>query len=517
MGDRERERTIVIEGRKRGLSDEFIKEAVLRDRQRRGANTTTVTEEAVEAQPIAGPVEDQGKTVMGFLGNIAKSTGRLAGNIGEAIIHPIQTARTVASLPLGLGEKIARKVDKKVTGRDGEVLPSEQALNNLLTALGERYGGKQNIQDTLYEDPVGAAADVAALLTGTGAGLRTAGRAAEVSELSKAGEIASKAGSVVDPIRQGGKVVAKTAEKVATKATERAAKLYDSILGINKNEAREVIRSGKKTTGQKIVEKGGIPGPAKTGEGIRQFASDKVDELETKVQGKLAELDNAGQKVKTADVVKPLEDMKAELANLGEPVPARLQGVIDAIKKTGDELTPSQANALKREYYSLLRGKKANFSIPVEELPSAKQIWRMAGSSLRQQIGKLDDTVNDLNAEQGLHLEIADKITDQLAKGLSISTKDAASLIGSIISNGALKTAGAGLVGGVAFGGLPGAAAGAVAEKLLTTVPAKTARAKAALKTSKAARTAGRAAGVTRNSGLNALLRAVGLIGEANE
>lgn len=116
-------------------------------------------------------------TISDLPGNIVPSAVNLAKDIAQPILHPIDTAKGVY--------KIATDA------------PTRAAVGQFYK---DRYGGLQSLHDTLIKDPVGAVSDIATLLTGGGA------LAAKLPGLAgKAGMLAARAGSVVDPIANAGR------------------------------------------------------------------------------------------------------------------------------------------------------------------------------------------------------------------------------------------------------------------------------------------------------------------------
>lgn len=66
--------------------------------------------------------------------------------------------------------------------------------------LSDRYGSEDAIKKSLIEDPIGVLADVSTVLGGTGAALRSAGNASKVSALTEAGNVATRAAQVTEPL-----------------------------------------------------------------------------------------------------------------------------------------------------------------------------------------------------------------------------------------------------------------------------------------------------------------------------
>ncbi len=156
------------------------------------------------------------KTVGGFVGNIFKSGGDLVGGTVGAvanIFNPDMQKNTVANvgkLALGAGQLL-------VPGEQGY----EENARNVGRFYKDRYGSFENIGDTLYNDPVGAAADISTLLSGGGAALRGAGAISKASGLASAGKTLSSIGTKVDPLMAAGRVVSNGIGKAAGRLAPR--------------------------------------------------------------------------------------------------------------------------------------------------------------------------------------------------------------------------------------------------------------------------------------------------------
>jgi hypothetical protein len=176
----------------------------------------------------------------GFLGNVLKSGGNAATGIGGAllnVLNPNMEKNTVANLArLGIGA--------------GELLiPGEQGAEKYARAAGDFYNQRYGVTDllkgdlgamgkkvgnTLYNDPVGAALDLSAVLGMGGGVVSKAGKLSGLEGVANAGAKASKLSRVVDPIQVAGKVInpqlAKVVGGVAKKAEEIGYKMPTKIL-----------------------------------------------------------------------------------------------------------------------------------------------------------------------------------------------------------------------------------------------------------------------------------------------
>lgn len=156
------------------------------------------------------PPQPQQYSVGGFAGNVVKSGANFLGNIGEAIAHPFQTAQTLVEIPTGGLQELG-----------GQQNDNTQVFDAFTNYLKNRYGGAQNIANTIYNDPVGLLADLSTFFTGAGA---VASGAGKVADIAKVGDVATAARSAADiantaarytnplePVIAGGKALASRA------------------------------------------------------------------------------------------------------------------------------------------------------------------------------------------------------------------------------------------------------------------------------------------------------------------
>lgn len=139
-------------------------------------------QEAVAEEKSLPPVEvyaDEGmpaeRTVGEFLGNVGTSGGKMLGGIAQAVAHPIDTANAVVDTLAGAVQNILPKevVDFVHRNEPEALAQADKKAIEVANAVGgeykKRYGSAEALANTLYTDPVGAAADLSMLFTG-GAG-----------------------------------------------------------------------------------------------------------------------------------------------------------------------------------------------------------------------------------------------------------------------------------------------------------------------------------------------------------
>lgn len=133
--------------------------------------------------------------------NLPKSTGKLLGDVGHAVVHPVETAKAVGALGKG--------AVSKVEGALGvEQDPAEKAQNEaVINALGEHYaqtyGSGKGLRRAIATDPASVLMDVTTPLTlipsgGTSLGLGAASTAGKVARVAT--EAAGAAGRFANPV-----------------------------------------------------------------------------------------------------------------------------------------------------------------------------------------------------------------------------------------------------------------------------------------------------------------------------
>lgn len=162
--------------------------------------------EGLNDQGFQGQMQEQsqGKSLGGFAGNVVKSAGNLIGGVAQAVMNPIDTAKTLGKTALG-------GVQKLIPGEQD----SEQNFDQLTEFFKQRYGSWEAVKETAYNDPVGFLADASTVIGGTGAAIRGAGAVTRSSSLARAGQAVGRVGAAIDPITATTRATTAVAGKVA--------------------------------------------------------------------------------------------------------------------------------------------------------------------------------------------------------------------------------------------------------------------------------------------------------------
>jgi hypothetical protein len=203
-----------------------------------------------ETTQMASSATEPKKT--GFAGetirNIPKSGAALAGSIFDAIASPFETMGALADTAIGGAANTVETIAGALGAENAEQifdLPSEQVASAVGDFFAERYGGVENIKNTIKEDPVGFAADLTAILSIVGGGLRAGGRAAQVGAVTRAGQVATKAAQVIDPIATAGRVASTPLKFLAKPIKALNNANIKSAFNLTPSQVQRITRMGK--------------------------------------------------------------------------------------------------------------------------------------------------------------------------------------------------------------------------------------------------------------------------------
>lgn len=255
----------------------------------------------------------------GLVGNILPSAGKMIGDMGSAAINTLNpdlgqnTLVNMGRLGLGTLQKADPTKSKiiskgiaqmtglsnvsnidKLYGKSTDYQPQAEAVGKFYK---DRYGGVENIKKTLYEDPTGAALDAATVLSGVGGGLKGVGTLSKSSKLAEAGNIASKLGEIVDPIRITSKGVGAVNSKIKpqiSKVLSKSSEAYATAGLGNPMKMKDIQGITGKTPGQLMRE-------------YNLF--DRSPGSATEAIGKIDDI--TGLKIKTAPAAQTLDLLKA--------------------------------------------------------------------------------------------------------------------------------------------------------------------------------------------------------------
>lgn len=154
-----------------------------------------------------------GEASIQSLKNIPSSGRQALKDYGGAIAHPIETLKNIGKLGLGTLVKAGSVVNPNMDWIP-ELEETKKYPEYMADFYANRYGGSENIKQTLINDPVGMLSDLASVLSLGGGAVSKVGQAGKIG---KVGRAISKVGNAIEPVNIVGKglgLVGKGAGKI---------------------------------------------------------------------------------------------------------------------------------------------------------------------------------------------------------------------------------------------------------------------------------------------------------------
>lgn len=194
-----------------------------------------------EAQQNDGFWSSVGKTVA----NIPGSAANLGKNLYQIVRHPLDTAKNIGAVGAGA----IQAGSEALFGNDPNVqktqtqLENDQAFNSAKDYFVNRFGGIDKIKQTIVNDPVGFAADFATVLEGGGAVVLGAGKVSKINALTKTGNVITKVGETVNPIRQALPLASKVVSGTGNLVKKTAGFATSQATGLNPETISQIIKT----------------------------------------------------------------------------------------------------------------------------------------------------------------------------------------------------------------------------------------------------------------------------------
>lgn len=306
------------------------------------------------------------------IGNIPRSTFELGKNVAQAVLNPIETAKSIGTVVKGAGAKVGEKllentdigqtllrqakergvdVAQDETGRFvTRKTPELETFNKVLQFFGDRYGSIDKLKETVIEDPAGFLADLATVTTGAGALTSKTGQLANLPKVTQAGQAISSTAQAMEPITAVSRGVSKAVSATAKPITSLApdGKLL---------QAGEIAKALELTNGdlQNIAKK--------TGNNVSDFIVERNLLRET-----------------PEEIVFALDDVKTNTMTL----------VRDEIAKVPKVYTPSEIPSVRNGMQVILNG--------VDEVPGLEDV----ATEIRTLLNKDQYTLSDVQRAKEL-------------------------------------------------------------------------------------------------------------------
>jgi hypothetical protein len=245
-----------------------------------GPATGSIYDELDAMQPQAAPAAPAAKPAAqpGFVDNVISSGKQFGGNLLNAALHPLDTVDALAKTGAGFAQKVLPQSITSPWLKPGETATNYQPYADaLIQHYKNRYGSVDSIKNTLYTDPVGAAADVATVAMPAGKLITGAGEIAGLGRVAQAGRLVSAVGDAVDPVNAVSKVLSKTVQPIAGAAAEHMANVNLQIpKALRRREwdqpmspAQAVLETGRGTNPFSRFSSGGLANAERQGERLQ--------------------------------------------------------------------------------------------------------------------------------------------------------------------------------------------------------------------------------------------------------
>ncbi len=361
------------------------------------------------------------------ISSVPASGKKFAKDTLNTLLNPIETAKGVYGLAAGAVQKLT----------PGEQ-EHEQNIDMLVDFMRDRYGSVEGLKKTVASDPVGVLADVASFMVPGGAALKTAGAATKLNVLKTVGNIASKTGTILDPLnvlKGGAKLPFKLIPKELPSNTYKRAVKFSSKIPMD--ELNLLVNTA--------LDNEILP----TYNGLQKIRS-KINVLNKEITDKIQVAASRGEKIRISEFVQGMDELKERFAF---DYDTKVNNVINSFVKQNSiksrklSITPQEAQRLKLEIYDELNN--AYNTMSAKPIPTETKM--LIAKNIKESLEKIVPEIKQLNANESSLLALRDNIEGRVAtlsKGNLINyDKMARSAVGGVF--GGKLGASAGLTLGV--------------------------------------------------------------------
>lgn len=340
-----------------------------------------VVSAAMAPMPTSKPGEREwGDVALSALKNAPGSAVEFGKALVQPILHPVDTAK-------GLGELATGVASKLTPAPDWWRGPGEDAADATGQFFKDRYGGMENIKNTLATDPVGVAGDLSAVLS-LGGTLPVRGAAT-----------LGRAGAMVDPLSAVGQGV--------KGASTLAGKMAANGLGMTTGAGTEAVKQGFRAGS----------------EGNRVFLDNMrgapVDEIVGSAKDALSEM----RKERGASYRSGMTDISKDATVLGfEPLNAALDkaGEIGSFKGANIAPAANETNAALRkvvkEWETLDPASPMFKDVPQGELTASNFHTPEGLDALKRTVGNIMKSTEIGSPERAAAERVYDAVKGQIEK-----------------------------------------------------------------------------------------------------
>ena len=345
--------------------------------------------------------------------NLLPSALQFGEDLVQPFIHPIQTAKSLKDLGLGVFQLF---------------VPGEQPEEKVAKAVGQyfadRYGGIDNIKNTFAQDPVGFLADATIVLSGGAGVIAKTGKITKVSSLEKIGDAAKNISQKFDPALVPLKAI---------RTTGNVAKAVSGVLtGVSDVPIDVAFKSGQKSISlspEKRMAAKKFKESMKTPEdptalvldaknALRVLEKNKIDDY---MQGK-AGINASTIPIEADDILKALEKTEKTFTENGVLVLSdSAKTVLNRVKKDVDDFVknPDMHNVSGADILKRLTRKRYNNKLDADD----------SSAVVAEAANQIRDVILKTSPEYGVVMDAFEKasiVQDEITKSLSLSRKAAA-------------------------------------------------------------------------------------------
>jgi len=362
-------------------------------------------------QPEPPPMTWRDALVRGFR-NIPSSAWHTGKELVSAIAHPVETTKALGKTTAGMYQKLV-----SAPGEDEYV----QYADMMIDFFQARYGSLEGFKQTMASDPVGIGLDVASVLVPMGESIRVAGGAAKISSITRAGNIITTTGKVIDPFSAALKSAALPFKLLPE---GMATRLYKSGVKISSNLPKKT----RDTLTRLALDEEIMPNIS----GLNMIR-DKIDTINAEITTKIETATASGNMIPVDDLFVHFDELKAKYSLSGTPVSnwKKIDKVKSEILKANETLerrtlTPAEAQKLKQRIYK----ETAGYYASIKESPASIQAQQTVARTAKEALETIYPEIKELNAYEGslieLHTEIekaAERILNRDLIGIHVPLK----------------------------------------------------------------------------------------------
>lgn len=333
--------------------------------------------------------------------NLPSSAKDYFGGMYNALIHPINTAKSVGHLFAGGVQKLTPGVQE-----------DEKYADTFVNILKDRYGNVENFKKTVAKDPVGVLSDVSMVFTGVGGAARAVGTVGKMETVANAGKTIAKVGAGMEPtsmLMKAGAAPYKLVPEAAVNKMYRSASKFSTTIPTKQ----------RAEMAQLALDKGIMP----TRSGVVK-ATSMIDDLDSIITSKIDEAATTGQKINSSELFGGFDKLMDEYVLSGKPTANRAQisNIKKQIKKElaaagKDTLSPQEAQKLKQRIYKDLD----SWYSKVKNSSASVNAQKLVAKNAKEALEEIIPEIKSLNQKEGALIELRDAIERSASR---ISNRD---------------------------------------------------------------------------------------------